>query len=191
MNKLKERIVNEGRVLSESVLIVDSFLNHQMDPALMQDMGQTFAKHYHNQGITKVVTIESSGIAPAIFTALSMGVQLLTLKKQTSQILGQGVIQTPVHSFTKGLDYQLTVKTQFIEPTDKVLIIDDFLANGEAAMGAIRLVEQCGASVAGVGIVIEKSFQTGRQRLEEAGYSVYALARLAKLEADQITFVED
>lgn len=188
MNKLRERILADGMVLMDTVLIVDSFLNHQMDPVLMQDMGQAFAIHFAHQGITKVVTIESSGIAPAIFTAATMGLQLVTLKKQTSQILRDGIIQTHVHSFTKGMGYHMTLKARFIEPGERVLIIDDFLANGEAALGAARLIEQCGATVVGIGIVIEKSFQPGREKLTQAGYTVHSLARIASLSPEQIVF---
>lgn len=190
MENLKKRIKKDGICLSDTILIVDSFLNHQMDPVLMQEMGQEFATYFKNHGITKVVTIESSGIAPAIFTSLKMGLQLLTLKKQNSKTLNDGLIQTEVHSYTKGFNYKLTLKKKYISSDDKILIIDDFLANGEAVIGAANLVEECGATVAGVGIVIEKSFQDGRKKIEDKNYDIYSLVRLKKLAEGSITFIE-
>ncbi|WBW95003.1 xanthine phosphoribosyltransferase [Oceanirhabdus sp. W0125-5] len=188
MDSLKERILKEGKALDETVLKVDSFLNHGVDPKLMYDMGTHFKKYFEKHGITKIFTIESSGIAPAVMTAMQMDLSMVTLKKQKSKILNGGVYQTTVHSFTKGLDYELTLSKDYISKIDKVLIIDDFLANGEAALGAIRLVEEAGATVGGVGIVIEKSFQPGRKMLDEKGYDVYSLARISKLQKGSIEF---
>jgi len=190
MKRLEERILQDGQALSETILKVDSFLNHQVDPELMKEIGEAFAEYFKNHGITKVFTIESSGIAPTVMTALKMGLQMVTLKKQASKILDGNVIQTKVHSFTKGLDYQLTLSTSYINKDDKILIIDDFLANGEAASGAARLVEMAGAEVAGIGIVIEKSFQSGHQKLKDKGYDVYSLARLSKLGIGNVEFVK-
>ena len=190
MKLLQERILQDGHALSDIILKVDSFLNHQVDPQLMEKMGQAFADYFKDHGITKVFTIESSGIAPTVMTAIKMNLQMVTLKKQTSKILDGNVLQTSVHSFTKGLDYQLTLSKNYINQDDKILIIDDFLANGEAALGAARLVEMAGAKVAGIGIVIEKSFQPGRGLLEEKGYDVYSLARLARLAPGIIEFIE-
>lgn len=191
MKKLQKRILKDGNALSETVLKVDSFLNHQVDPELMYEIGTYFKNYFKGKGITKVFTIESSGIAPAVMTAMQMGVQMVTLKKQGSKILKDDICQTTVHSFTKGIDYELTLSKKYINSDDKILIIDDFLANGEAALGAIRLVEQAGAKVQGIGIVIEKSFQPGRKILEEKGYDVYSLARIFKLGENVIEFVED
>ena len=189
MNKLKERILADGVAVSDTVLIVDSFLNHQMDPVLMDEMGKAFAAYFEKHQITKIFTIESSGIAPAIFTALYMGLDLVTLKKSTSKILSDEVAQTTVHSYTKDINYELTLKKKYINPNDKILIIDDFLANGEAVLGTARLIEAAGATVAGVGIVIEKSFQDGRDKIEAKGYDIYSLARLKKLSKAQIEFI--
>ena len=122
-------------------------------------------------------------------TALQMNLPMVTLKKQTSKILNGEVYQTTVHSFTKGSDYELTLSKKYISEDDNVLIIDDFLANGEAALGAIRLVEEAGARVGGIGIVIEKSFQPGRKMLDDKGYDVYSLARVKKLGKDLIEFL--
>ena len=190
MNLLKRRILQEGIALNQNVLKVDSFLNHQVDPKLMYEMGKAFKDYFENCGITKVVTIESSGIAPAVMTAIQMNIPMIILKKQKSKILSGEVYQKTVHSFTKNVDYELTLSKKYICKDDKVLIIDDFLANGEAALGAARLVEEAGAKVSGIGIVIEKSFQPGRSKLEEKGYEVYSLARVKKLGKDLIEFID-
>ena len=189
MDILKERILQEGRALSETVLKVDSFLNHGVDARLMYDIGTYFKEYYKNHGITKIFTIESSGIAPTVMTAMQMELPMVTLKKQSSKILNGDVYQTTVHSFTKGSDYELTLSKQYISPEDNILVIDDFLANGEAALGAIRLIEEAGAKVGGIGIVIEKSFQPGRSILDEKGYDVYSLARIGKLGKGVIEFI--
>lgn len=190
MELLKERILKEGNALNETILKVDSFLNHQVDPELMHGIGRDFATYFKDHGITKIFTIESSGIAPTVYTAGEMSLQMVILKKSPSKILKDDILQTEVHSYTKGLNYQLTLSSDYIRKEDKILIIDDFLANGEAALGAARLVEMAGATVAGVGIVIEKSFQPGRQMLLDNGYEVYSLARLSKLGLGNIEFVE-
>lgn len=189
MEKLRKKILSEGRALNESVLKVDSFLNHGVDSKLMYEIGTCFSEYFKNKGITKIFTIESSGIAPTVMTALQMNLPMVTLKKQTSKILNGEVYQTTVHSFTKGSDYELTLSKKYISEDDNILIIDDFLANGEAALGAIRLVEEAGAKVGGIGIVIEKSFQPGRKMLDEKGYDVYSLARIKKLGKDIIEFI--
>ena len=190
MKVLEDKILNEGIALSESILKVDGFINHQVDAGLMKEIGREFAEHFKNRGITKIVTIESSGIAPAVMTALEMMVPMIILKKQTSKILNGEVYQTNITSFTKGTSYELTLSKNYVVPEDRILIIDDFLANGEAAMGAVRLVEMSGASVAGIGILIEKSFQGGVHKLMEKGFDVYSLARIAKLNKGVIEFVK-
>ena len=191
MEKLRKKILEEGQALSENVLKVDSFLNHGVDPELMYEIGTYFKDYFMQKNVTKIFTIESSGIAPTVMTALQMGIPMVTLKKQSSKILTGEVYQTLVHSFTKGSNYELTLSKKYINEDDNILIIDDFLANGEAALGAARLVEMAGAKVAGIGIVIEKSFQPGRDMLNEKGYDVYSLARVAKLGKDLIKFVEE
>ena len=177
--------------VNEDILKVDSFVNHQVDPELMKNIGDEFAEHFKGQGITKVATIESSGIAPALMTALALNVPMLILKKQPSKILNQDLYQTVVTSYTKGTSYELTLSKNFISENDHVLIIDDFLANGEAATGAIRLIRKAHATIAGVRILIEKSFQPGYEKLTEQGIDVYSLARIAKLGEGVIEFVKD
>ena len=191
MDLLKERIMQEGRCFPGGILKVDSFVNHQVDPELMKNIGDEFAEHFKGQGITKVATIESSGIAPALMTALALNVPMLILKKQPSKILNQDLYQTVVTSYTKGTSYELTLSKNFISENDHVLIIDDFLANGEAATGAIRLIRKAHATIAGVGILIEKSFQPGRGKLIEQGIDVYSLARISKLGKDLIEFIPE
>lgn len=189
MKLLQDRILKDGLALSDTVLKVDSFLNHQVDVELMREIGKDFAEHFKDFGITRIMTIESSGIAPAVFTALEMGVPMVILKKQTSKILTGQVFQTKVTSFTKGTSYELTLHADFVNKDDNVLIIDDFLANGEAATGACRLIQSAGAKVGGIGIMIEKSFQNGRDRLMDAGYHVYSQARIARLGEGIVEFV--
>lgn len=191
MKILEEKILSEGIAVNEDILKVDSFVNHQVDPVLMHQIGEAFAAHYKDCGVTKVVTIESSGIAPALMTALALNVPMIILKKQPSKVLNDNLLQTAVTSFTKGTSYELTLSHQFIEENDNVLIIDDFLANGEAASGAIRLLSEAGASIAGVGILIEKSFQPGRDKLIAQGVDVYSLARVSRLAKGVIEFIPE
>lgn len=191
MKILEDMILERGIAVNEDILEVDSFVNHQVDPELMKNIGDEFAEHFKGQGITKVATIESSGIAPALMTALALNVPMLILKKQPSKILNQDLYQTVVTSYTKGTSYELTLSKNFISENDHVLIIDDFLANGEAATGAIRLIRKAHATIAGVGILIEKSFQPGYEKLTEQGIDVYSLARIAKLGEGVIEFVKD
>ena len=191
MKILEDMILERGIAVNEDILKVDSFVNHQVDPELMKNIGDEFAEHFKGQGITKVATIESSGIAPALMTALALNVPMLILKKQPSKILNQDLYQTVVTSYTKGTSYELTLSKNFITENDHVLIIDDFLANGEAATGAIRLIRKAHATIAGVGILIEKSFQPGYEKLTEQGIDVYSLARIAKLGEGVIEFVKD
>ena len=188
---LEDRIKKEGQALSETVLKVDSFINHQVDSEFMDALGADFAEHFKDAGITKVFTIESSGIAPALMTAKHLDVPMVILKKQTSKILNGNVYQTRITSFTKATSYELTLFADYIQPEDRILLIDDFLANGEAAMGASRIIAESGATLAGIGILIEKSFQRGRKRLEEAGYQVYSQARIGRLDAGVIEFLEE
>ncbi len=191
MKLLEDKILADGVAVNADILKVDSFINHQVDPALMKEMGKEFAEHFKERGITKVATIESSGIAPAVMAAAALNVPLLILKKQPSKVLNTDLYQTQVTSFTKGTSYELTLSQKFICEKDHVLIIDDFLANGEAATGAIRLIRLAHATIAGLGIVIEKSFQPGRGKLEEQGIEVYSLARIAKMDEGLIEFVSE
>lgn len=190
MELLKQRIRAQGIALNSDVLKVDSFLNHQVDPDLMRKIGAEFARAFEGAGATRVATIESSGIAPALMTADILGLPLLIMKKQRSKILQDGLIQTEVTSFTKGTKYQLTASRAYIQPGDRVLVIDDFLAFGEAALGACSIIEQAGATVVGIGAVIEKAFQPGHERLVSLGYNLCSLARVSHMEPGVIEFVD-
>lgn len=190
MELLKQKIINEGIALSQHVLKVDSFLNHQIDPDLMSEMGKEFAARFANLGITKIVTIESSGIAPALMSGLELKVPVIFARKHKSLTLKGDLYVKSIHSYTKEVTYEVSVSKKFLSADDQVLIIDDFLAHGEAALGLASIVAEAGANIAGIGIVIEKSFQSGRQRLEEAGYRVESLARIDSLEEGHIKFVE-
>ena len=188
MRLLEERIKRDGRALNEHVLLVDSFLNHQVDAELMREMGLEFARLFADAGITRIVTIEASGIAPAAMTALAMNLPMVIMKKSMSSLMQEEILQTEVFSFTKNAPYLLTLKKKYVHPGDRVLLIDDFLANGEAAFGGIRLLEGAGAGIAGVGAVIAKAFQPGMRKLREAGYRVEALAPVKSMAEGIIEF---
>lgn len=189
MKLLEDKIKKDGLAVNEHILKVDSFINHQIEPMLMQEMGKDIAEHFKDRGITKIATIESSGIAPALMTSVAMDVPLIILKKQPSKILNQDLYQTVVTSFTKETNYELTLSKKYISDNDHVLIDDDFLANGEAATAALRLLRMSHATIAGFAVLIEKSFQPGREKLISQGIEVYALARIAKMAENYIEFV--
>ncbi|MCI8597152.1 MAG: xanthine phosphoribosyltransferase [Lachnospiraceae bacterium] len=188
MKLLEDKILNEGIVLGQDILKVDGFINHQIDVSFMEELGKDMAEYFQGQGITKVFTIESSGIAPAVFTAKYLNVPMVILKKQASKNLKTQVWQTEVVSYTKDLSYELTLAKEYISDTDHILIVDDFLANGEAATGAVRLIRKAHATIAGVGVLIEKSFQPGREKLESQGISVYAQAQIRDFENGKVRF---
>ena len=185
---LEERIKKDGKALGKTVLKVDSFINHQVDSEFMDALGKDFAEHFKEYGITKVFTIESSGIAPALMTAKYLDVPMVILKKQTSKILNGKVYQTRVTSFTKGTSYELTLYQDYIDQNDKVLLIDDFLANGCALLGLIDIVKKSGATLEGAGIVIEKGFQHGGQQIRDMGVRLESLAIIDSMTDDSLTF---
>ncbi len=182
--------MNEGKVLSDTVLKVDSFLNHQIDPQLMKEIGEEFANRFSNEVITKILTIESSGIAPATMLGLTIGAPVVFARKRKSLTLSGNLYSSKVHSFTKNETNEISVSKDFLTPDDNVLIVDDFLANGEAVKGLLDIAEQSGAMVVGVGIVIEKGFQTGGQILREQGIRVESLARIKSLANRQVEFYD-
>ncbi|MFS0656759.1 xanthine phosphoribosyltransferase [Bacillus sp. 179-C3.3 HS] len=191
MELLRQKIENEGIVLSNEVLKVDAFLNHQIDPVLMQEVGQEFARLFKHDGITKIITIESSGIAPAVMAGLALQVPVVFARKRQSLTLTDHLLTANVYSFTKKVESTIAVSNTYLGENDCVLIIDDFLANGEAAKGLATIAKQAKAKVAGFGIVIEKSFQPGRKVLTELGYRVESLARIESLEEGKVTFVRE
>jgi xanthine phosphoribosyltransferase len=190
MELLKKKIQEEGRVLSDHILKVDSFLNHQIDPVLMIEIGKEFKERFKDANITKVLTIESSGIAPGLMAAIELAVPVVFARKRKSLTMVNDLITSTVYSFTKVESNEISVSNQYIVPEDKILIIDDFLANGQAALGLADIVKKAGAEIAGIGIVIEKSFQEGGQLLREKGYKVESLAMIKSLENGRVEFKE-
>lgn len=189
MQALEQKILKEGIVLSDQVLKVDAFLNHQIDPVLMQQIGCEFAQRFQHCGISKIITIEASGIAPAVMAGLQLGVPVIFARKYQSLTLKDDLYRSKVFSFTKQTESTIAISKKHLCKDDKVLIIDDFLANGHAALALVDLIEQAGASVEGIGIVIEKSFQDGRKILDEKGFKVESLARIQSLADGQVHFI--
>ncbi|MFU2181455.1 xanthine phosphoribosyltransferase [Streptococcus pluranimalium] len=190
MKLLEDRILKDGQILGDNILKVDSFLTHQVDYTLMKAIGAVFAERYREAGITKVVTIEASGIAPAVYAAEALDVPMIFAKKHKNITMTEGILTAEVYSFTKQVTSTVSIASKFLSEEDKVLIVDDFLANGQAAKGLIEIIEQAGAHVEGVGIVIEKSFQDGRKLIEDLGVPVTSLARIAKFEDGNLVFAE-
>ncbi len=191
MKALKSKIVQQGKVLSDTVLKVDSFLNHQIDATLMKEIGEVFASRFKKDNITKIVTLESSGIAPAVMTGLVLHVPVVFARKKKSLTLSENLLTANVYSYTKEETNTISVSRDFIKPDDNVLIMDDFLANGQALLGLLEIVERAGASIAGAGIVIEKGFQSGGELVRSRGIRVESLATIASLQNGTVTFKED
>lgn len=189
MESLGQKVKEDGVVIDEKILKVDGFLNHQIDAKLMNDVGKTFYESFKDAGITKILTIETSGIAPAIMASFHFDVPCLFAKKAKPSTLKDGFYSTDIHSFTKNKTSTVIVSEEFLGPDDKVLIIDDFLANGDASLGLNDIVKQANATTVGVGIVVEKSFQNGRQRLEDAGLYVSSLCKVASLKGNKVTLL--
>ena len=190
MNFLEERIMKDGAVKPGNVLKVDSFLNHQMDIALMEEIGREFKRRFEGKPINKVLTIEASGIGIAAFVAKEFGVPMVFAKKSKSINIDGEMLVAEVESFTHKNKNQVIVSKRFLTAEDHVLIIDDFLANGCALMGLIQIASSAGASVEGLGIVIEKGFQTGGQIIRNLGYHLESLAIVDAMDAETgtITF---
>ena len=190
MEALKERIRREGVNLGGGILKVDSFINHQVDPALMLAVGGALAAHFGAMGITKVLTAEISGIAPALTTALALGVPVVYGRKTKPITMPEKIFIASAPSHTKGKEVELMVSPEFLSSKDKVLIIDDFLATGHTILALVRLAQQAGAEVVGVGAVIEKSFEGGRAQLEALGLRVRSLAVIKAMTDGEIIFAE-
>ena len=192
MELLKQRIRRDGTVKGTDVLKVDSFLNHQMDVELFAEIGKEFLRRFEGCGVNKILTIEASGIGIACVTAQFFHCPVIFAKKSQTKNIDGAVYSTKVESFTHGRIYDVIVSKKFLGPEDKVLIIDDFLANGAALEGLIDLVHQAGAQLAGAGIVIEKAFQPGGERLRAKGIRVESLARIKSMsEETGVEFVEE
>ena len=189
MELLREMVITDGKVYDNNVLKVDSFLNHQIDAGLMMKMAESFHEYFKNEEITKILTIEASGIAPAIMVANLFNVPMVFAKKsKPSTLKNNDVYTAEVHSYTKNITNTIVVSEKFINKDDKVLIVDDFLANGQATLGLMEIVEKAGAETVGVGILVEKSFQDGRKLLDEKNVNVCSLCRIASLENNEVKF---
>ncbi len=190
MEILKERILREGRNLGGGILKVDSFINHQVDPKLMVEVGQELAKHFAHLEITKVLTAEISGIAPALTTALALGVPLVYARKTRPITMVNGAYRQFAPSHTKGKMVELMVSVEFLKPGDKVLIVDDFLATGQTIEALVRIVEMSGATLVGIGTVIEKVFEGGRERLKHLNVPIVSLVKITDMTDGRIVFGE-
>lgn len=181
MEIIEQEIQKRGKVLPGNVLKVNSFLNHQLDPYLLNIMAGEWTKLFKNDNIIKIVTIEASGIALAILTGLKLNVPVVFAKKSNSKNIGD-VYKSKIHSYTRDQDFDIQIEKQFIYKDDIVLIIDDFLANGSATLGMIDIINQAGAKLAGVGIAIEKGFQNGGEILRDKGVRVESLAIISSMD---------
>lgn len=191
MELLKERIKKDGKVRSGNVLKVDSFLNHQMDIKLFEQIGKEFKRRFADCPINKILTIESSGIGIASIAAQSFDVPVVFAKKNTTKNIDGAVYSAQIESFTHGKVYNVIVARDFLNPCDNVLIIDDFLANGKALMGLSKIVEKSGAKLCGAGIVIEKGFQEGGKLLRASGMRIESLAIIKSMTPDGEIIFED
>lgn len=191
MELLKQRILQDGHATEDDVLKVDSFLNHQMDIALLNEIGEEFHRRFEGEPITKILTIEASGIGIAAIAAQHFGnVPVVFAKKTKSRNLDGALYTAQVKSFTKGTVYDIQVSQKFLGPDDCVLVLDDFLAKGQALRGLLKIVEASGAKLAGCGIVIEKGFQEGGRLLREQGIRVESLAIISFISNGTVTFAE-
>jgi xanthine phosphoribosyltransferase len=191
MKLLKQRIVEDGRVIGEDILKVDNFLNHQIDIKLFNEMGKELRKRFKDKEVNKILTIEASGIAVACIAAQYFGnIPVVFAKKHEGSNMDKDTYDSEVYSYTKKRSYNIKTSKKYINEGDKILIIDDFLANGNACIGLIDIVKKGSAEVAGVGIVIEKSFQSGREKVEELGVQVESLARISGFSQGKVLFLE-
>ena len=189
MELLEQKIIENGIVIGSDILKVDMFLNHQIDIELLNGMGEEFYRLFHFENVNKIVTVEASGIGIACIAAQYFKVPVVFAKKADSRNLDRDVYQSTVYSFTKEREYTIRISEKYLSNSDRVLIVDDFLANGRAALGLIDIIEQAGGIVCGVGVAIEKGYQGGRALIEEKGIRVEALANIDSMsETEGIRF---
>lgn len=188
MQALKDRILEDGRNLGGGILKVDGFINHQVDPSLMDQCGLEFARRFQDIGATKVLTAEISGIAPAVCTALHMGLPVVYARKSKPITMPDQVLLTLAPSHTKGRTVELIVSPEYLAGGERVLIIDDFLATGETILGLIRLAQVAGAHIVGIGTLVEKVFEGGRKKLDHLEVPIESLAPIASMEGEEILF---
>jgi xanthine phosphoribosyltransferase len=190
MRVLKERILSEGKNLGNGILKVDGFINHQVDPRLMNACGEEFARRFGGIGATKVLTAEISGIAPALTTALHLGLPVVYARKHKPITMPDQVFLTLSPSHTKGRMVELIISPEYLAGGEKVLIIDDFLATGATIQGLARLAQTAGATIVGIGALIEKTFEGGREALAYLKVPIEALVCIQSMDNDQIVFTE-
>lgn len=190
MELLKERIRKDGRVKDGHIIKVDGFLNHQIDIRLLDEIGKEFKRLFQNEKITKIITIEASGIAVACLTAKYFDVPIVFAKKSESKNIDGDVYRSTVTSYTRGRDYTVILEKRYLTSDDRILIIDDILATGKAQHGLLDISNQAGATVAGIGVVIEKGFQGGGDNLRKDGYNVQSLTIIDSLENNTVRFRE-
>lgn len=190
MESLRERIQKDGVIIGTEIVKVDHFLNHQCDPVLLREIALEFKRRFAGEKITKILTVEASGIAIAALTALEMDVPFVFAKKYSARNMDSSFYESDVYSFTKQQTFTIRVSTNYISKEDRVLIVDDFLAKGGALNGLIDIVNKAGAKVVGCGIVIEKSFQDGADIIKSKGYRLESLARIASINDGIITFLD-
>jgi xanthine phosphoribosyltransferase len=190
MDSLKLRILTDGRNLGNGILKVDGFINHQVDAALMNECGRELASRFARAGATKVLTAEISGIAPAFCTALCLGVPIVYARKQKPITMPDQIFLTLAPSHTKGRDVELIVSPEYLGRDERVLIVDDFLATGQTILGLARLAKAAGATIVGIGAVVEKTFEGGRERLKSLGVPIEALAVITDMSEGKIVFGE-
>ncbi len=190
MKLLEDRIRKDGIVREGNILKVDSFVNHQIDCAFIAELAKEFKRLYAGEEITKILTIEASGIGIACIVALEFGVPVLFAKKNKTVNIANDVYTSKVESFTHKRNYDIIVSKDFLKPEDKVLIIDDFLAKGSALHGLIQLIQHAGATIVGAGIVIEKAYQEGGQMIRDMGVRVESLARIKSMDNNVIEFID-
>ena len=190
MNELKERILREGKNLGGGILKVDSFINHQVDPAVMDACGREFAARFAKVGATKILTAEISGIAPALMTAMHLNLPVVYARKTKPITMPDQVFLTLAPSHTKGHMVELIVSPEFLGKGEKILIIDDFLATGSTIHGLVRLAQTAGATIVGIGALIEKTFEGGRGALKELGVPIESLVCIKSMEGDTIVIGE-
>jgi len=188
MEYLKQKILKEGIIKEGCILKVDSFLNHQIDVEFLNEVGKEFKRRFSDKEVTKILTVEASGIAIAVMTAQYFNVPVLFAKKVESINMDESTYESEVYSYTRGKTYKIRVSRNYLSEDDKVLVIDDFLANGSAALGLVNLVESAGAELSGIGIVIEKSFQDGGKKLREKGINLHSLVRVEFDSENNIVF---
>ncbi len=191
MNSLQKRILKDGKVLDGDILKVDSFLNHQIDVSLLEDMGRDFYELFKDCNINKILTVEASGIAIACFAAQRFNVPVVFAKKGYHKNVGNDVYTAEVFSFTKGTSYTVSVSKAYLNKGDRILVIDDFLANGQAVLGLKKIIADAGAELCGCGIAIEKGFQKGGAELREAGIDVKSLAIVESMDNGKIVFRDE